>query len=205
MNHYQEITLIANPEIPLHFIWSKLYTQLHLALVAQKDAHDQVPIGVSFPQYKADQRDNQSGGGKSVYCLGAKLRVFAPTEAALQQLDLNQWLNRLLDYVHISSIKAVPTERITGYACFSRYRPHFDLARVAQRFATFKNISLEAALAHCTAHKKPTQYVPFIPLKSETNQQPFRLFIQQTVRDTAHDGTFGLYGLSARSTVPLFG
>jgi len=33
MKVYQEITIIKTPEISPYFIWSKLYTQLHLALV----------------------------------------------------------------------------------------------------------------------------------------------------------------------------
>ncbi|HNN29956.1 MAG TPA: type I-F CRISPR-associated endoribonuclease Cas6/Csy4, partial [Agitococcus sp.] len=37
MKYYQELTLIAQAEVSLYVIWSKLYTQLHLAFVEQKD------------------------------------------------------------------------------------------------------------------------------------------------------------------------
>lgn len=53
MHHYIELTLIKDSEISPYFIWSKLYTQLHLAFVEQKDANEQIPYGVSFPEYKS--------------------------------------------------------------------------------------------------------------------------------------------------------
>ena len=48
MKYYQELTLIAQAEVSLYFIWSKVYTQLHLALVAMPT---QGNVGVSFPEY----------------------------------------------------------------------------------------------------------------------------------------------------------
>jgi CRISPR-associated endonuclease Csy4 len=51
MKFYQEITLIDQAEISPYFIWSKLYTQVHIALAEIKDDSDKVGIGASFPQY----------------------------------------------------------------------------------------------------------------------------------------------------------
>lgn len=48
MKYYQEITIIKSPDISPYFIWSKLYTQLHLALVEVKNPDDSSNIGVSF-------------------------------------------------------------------------------------------------------------------------------------------------------------
>ena len=52
MKFYQEITLIPQADISPHAVWSKLYTQLHLAFVEQKDEQDKTIYGVSFPQYR---------------------------------------------------------------------------------------------------------------------------------------------------------
>ena len=51
MKYYQEITLIDQAEISPYFIWSKLYTQLHIAFAEIKDADDKISMGTSFPQY----------------------------------------------------------------------------------------------------------------------------------------------------------
>ena len=40
MKFYQEITLIDQAEISPYFIWTKLYTQLHIALAELKDANN---------------------------------------------------------------------------------------------------------------------------------------------------------------------
>lgn len=56
MKFYQEITLIDQAEISPYFIWSKLYTQLHIALAKSKDTNDKVNIGVSFPQYIFEEK-----------------------------------------------------------------------------------------------------------------------------------------------------
>lgn len=191
MKYYIEMTLIPDAEISPFFIWSKLYTQIHLGLVEMLDAKQTVPIGVSFPEYAKDR------------LLGQKLRLFASDEATLQQLNLAKWLDRLADYVHISSIKPVPSD-IQSYAVFSRYRPHFDIDKVAERFARHKNISFEAALEHCKNHKAPAKMLPFVQLKSQTNGQAFRLVIQQKVVTQAVVGSFSTYGLSQIATIPIF-
>nr|WP_264755539.1 type I-F CRISPR-associated endoribonuclease Cas6/Csy4 [Moraxella canis] len=48
MNYYLELTIMDNPELTPYQIWSKLYTQLHLAFVEQKDEQDKVGYGVHF-------------------------------------------------------------------------------------------------------------------------------------------------------------
>lgn len=57
INYYQEITIIESPEIPPYCIWSKLYTQVHLALVEMKKTDESVVnIGVGFPGYKCFEK-----------------------------------------------------------------------------------------------------------------------------------------------------
>ena len=51
LTHFQEITLIPDPDIAPYFIWSKLFNQLHIALADVKNKHNIDSIGVSFPDY----------------------------------------------------------------------------------------------------------------------------------------------------------
>lgn len=195
MHYYQELTLIKDSEISPYFIWSKLYTQLHLAFVEQKDANEQVPYGVSFPEYIITEAK-----GKQLTLLGSKLRVFADSAQALTQLNLDKWLERLTDYVHIKSAK--PVETAKQYLVVNRYRPKPEIEKVAERFARHKGISFQEALLHCQQHKKGWEDYPYIQLKSLSGDHEFSLCVKQTVVEQAVHGKFSTYGLSGKSTVP---
>lgn len=45
---------------------------------------------------------------------------------------MSKWLSRYLDYVHISSVKAVPLEKVTGYAVYKRKQVKSSAARLAR-------------------------------------------------------------------------
>lgn len=219
MRFYQEITLIKTPEISPYFIWSKLYMQLHLALVEQQNSDKTVNIGVSFPEYK--YTDKEDAGSTT---LGIKLRVFANTEVELQQLDLTKWLERLTDYVHIKSIRPIP-ENIDSYLLVKRYRPDTNLERLTrrfmqreskrigkalsfneakalqnQRFAKSNDITLKQAEQH---YKQPkVKDFPFIRLRSLSSAEEYSLQIEQIRTEQHCTGSFNTYGLSSQSTVP---
>ncbi|MDP8079120.1 type I-F CRISPR-associated endoribonuclease Cas6/Csy4 [Phocoenobacter skyensis] len=217
MNYYQEVTLIKNADISLYFIWSKAFTQLHLALVEQAkktngESAETSNIGVSFPEYRCFEKE-----GKTVAILGSKLRIFAHTEQELEQLDFKKWLERLADYVHCSSIKAVPEQ--VSYICVKRFRQEKNRDRQIRRYAkrhnkTFdevkaeriaqimqqENLSREKALI--LYYNPPLELRPYIKLKSESNQNEFSLQIEQIDVDTYQSGKFNTYGLSSTTTVP---
>ena len=88
MKYYQEITLIAD-DMPFFELWSKIFTQLHIALADVKNSHGIDTIGVNFPNYQYTEKQ-----GKTFATLGHKLRIFAPSEQALQTLNLDKWLAR---------------------------------------------------------------------------------------------------------------
>ena len=75
MKHYVEITLLPTDDIGHYFLWSKIYQQLHLALVELTGGQGG-SVGFSFPEYSAKQPR-----------LGRKLRVFAVTESQLVQFN----------------------------------------------------------------------------------------------------------------------
>ena len=205
MKFYIELTVINSTDISFSTAWSKLYTQLHLALVEMQDANAQVPIGVSFPEYNVGESK-----GKKLMLLGSKLRIFAKDEATLTKLNLPKWLARLDDYVHIKSIKPVP-ENVQNYLVVSRYRPKSNIELAARRVVKRKQITLEQAMAYLNTvdeakklkgYEQNWEPFPYIQLKSLSGKQDFSLCISQTTVDEIKGGVFSTYGLSSQSTVP---
>jgi CRISPR-associated endonuclease Csy4 len=218
MPHYIELTIIPNEEIPFDFMWTKLYTQLHIALV-DLHRHTGVALGIALPQYRYE-----SGQGG---VLGSKLRVFAANEALLQQLDLPKWLARLQDYVHLTGVREVPQGKITSYARYSRQHLRGNLEKYARRMAKRQGVSFEVALqkqceqyaakhqielkqvdAHFHQSQSNAQLLPFVQLQSASTQDEaknprhtFRLLIRKTVATAeqakAGAGVFNAYGLSS--------
>ncbi|ARQ46492.1 type I-F CRISPR-associated endoribonuclease Cas6/Csy4 [Oxalobacter formigenes] len=197
MKHYIEITLTGSPDFPLYHLWSKLYTQLHLALVENRDASDQVNIGVSFPEYYFNEE-------KGMGFLGTKLRLFAEDETSLQKIDIQKWFVRLNDCIHITPVCRVPLNEITGYATFSRKHIKSNAERLARRqMKRHKDLSFHETVQRYQKNlaKSP---LPFIQLESLTNSHPFKLFIEKKPAINASLKVFTTYGLSAESTIPEF-
>lgn len=193
MKHYIEITLLPSAEIPIYFLWEKVYQQVHLALVERQD-DGMVAIGVSFPEYDAKRCQ-----------LGNKLRMFAINQQELTQLNITTWFSRLMDYVHVSSIKNVPDK--CQFAIFKRLQPKTSNARhtrMAKRKAKRENISFDQAFATIGDRKKPGNEVPFIHSKSLSSDKRYRLMIGSLKTKQSYNEEFNTYGLSSVSTVPVF-
>ncbi|UTO04313.1 type I-F CRISPR-associated endoribonuclease Cas6/Csy4 [Moraxella sp. FZLJ2107] len=199
MKFYQEMTLLPDSEISPYFLWTKVYTQLHIAIADVKNTHGVHAIGVSFPNYRYSN-DN----GKISGTLGRKLRVFAQSEDELVKLDLSKQLERLTDYVHITSIKPVPIDKITGYAQYYRVIPKMSLEQRIAHQAKRHGVSLEEATAHLKNYQTPPTSEPFIRLTSHSTGHEFSLYIGKTITDSTGDGHFGTYGLSRSAGVPEF-
>ena len=204
MKYYQEITLIDQAEISSYFIWSKLYTQLHIALAEIKDTNDKVNIGVSFPQYIFEEKIEDK---KAKINMGKKLRLFAPNEADLKKLDLKKWLDRLTDYVHITSIKEVP-ENVKGYAIYKRKQVKTNAERLARHSVKRGDIGFDEALARYS-NVVTTTDLPYIQMLSlstsdEQDKKRFKLFIEKQSIEQSKSQVFSTYGLSSESSVPEF-
>ncbi|RTE45000.1 type I-F CRISPR-associated endoribonuclease Cas6/Csy4 [Acinetobacter junii] len=204
MKFYQEITLIDQAEISPYFIWSKLYTQLHIALAEIKDDSDKVGIGASFPQYIFEEKvENQ----KARINLGNKLRLFAESEADLKKLDIRKWLERLEDYVHITSIREVPSD-IKGYAIYKRKQVKTNAQRLARHRIKRGDIGFDEALARYS-NVVTTTNMPYIEMKSlstsdQQSEKRFKLFIEKQSAEKSETQVFSTYGLSSVSSVPEF-
>lgn len=209
---YQEITLLPNSEISLAFLWTKVYTQLHLAFVSQKHTPNGGSFAVSFPEYAEGK---QKG-------LGHTVRVFAETKEALQALNLDKALERLLDYVRLTTIREIPMRRLKGYAIYSRQHAPHSREQVARRLARRHGLPVEQEAARlakkslqserlvtkeCEASekmKKSIRDLPYIQMQSLTNRHKYNLFIHKQPTSSASASPFSFYGLSPEAAVPEF-
>lgn len=211
MKYYQELTILPCAEVPAYFIWSKVYQQLHLGFASHQDEHGHVPIGISFPDYQelSTGKNNcrkplsaEKSNDLPTCAFGHRLRLFAMEESSLQEFAVRDRLARLADYVHITSIRPIPSV-LKGYANYRRFHQKSSAEQKARRYAKRHNISYEEALALFPA-REFDKNVPYIQLKSLTNKNPFRLFIKKDFREKNIENAFGSYGLSDISTVPEF-
>jgi len=192
MKHYQDITLLPDADIGQHFVWEKVYQQIHLGLVEMQDESGKLPIGIALPGYNADKHQ-----------LGNKLRLLAETEAQLVSFNAQQWLSRLSDTVHLTGIREVPS-RIQSYACYYRIQPKSNNARLARRKAKRENISVEQALAALEKFPEQRTDAPYVWIKSQSSGERFRLFIGHVEVSESVNRGFNAYGLSRQSSVPVF-
>ena len=200
MNYYIEVTLMENDQFSPYELWSQLYPQLHLALVEAKNADNKVNIGFSFPQYRFHQ-------DKGVGFIGTKLRLFAESEADLKKLDIRRWLERLEDYVHVTSIREVPND-IKNYAIYKRKQVKTNAQRLARHRVKRGDIGFDEALVRYSNVVTKTNF-PYIEMKSlstsdQQSEKRFKLFIEKQPAEKTETQVFSTYGLSSVSSVPEF-
>ena len=204
MKHYLDITLLPDSDITLGFIWQKVYQQVHIALVDNKVGGNESAIAIAFPHY---------GDGK--FPLGHQLRLLATTEAQLSKLNIQKWLNRFEDYVHIKSIQPVPKN--AAQVCFVREQVKGQASIEKKMLAKAKHqsekfgIPLDECLQKLEKSKPKVDSdidskLPFIWLESQQTKQrdgvqsrKFPLFIKKVEVESAQTGHFNCYGLSVNS------
>lgn len=191
MNYYIDIKLLGDTEVSLGFIWQKVYTQIHLALVENKDSEGMCRIGSAFPYYR------------SVFPLGDTLRLFSATKEELELFKIEEQLKKFSEYVIINEIKEVPAE-IKGNATFSRKQFKSNPIRLARRYAKRHNKTLEEALSIYSDMSAKQTKLPFVMMNSLSSKHQMKLFIEQSIKDEPIKGLYSTYGLSSTTTVPLF-
>ncbi|OOE69841.1 type I-F CRISPR-associated endoribonuclease Cas6/Csy4 [Salinivibrio sp. IB282] len=216
MQYYIDITLLPDTDISADFLWHKVFQQVHIALAENKIGPNQSAIAVGFPDYR--QGD---------FPLGHRLRFFAQTKEEFEQLNIQRWLSRLTDYVHIKAVKPVP-DGVQDYAYFKRWnykspqRLYKNLDRRAAAIAS-KNGYDEAEVKRRLLENIKTDdkrwLLPFIQVTSLSSQkragrpntEEFALYIERetTKQPPNKDQPFTCYGLSRRepdkqSAVPCF-
>ncbi|MGO2510095.1 MAG: type I-F CRISPR-associated endoribonuclease Cas6/Csy4 [Vibrio hibernica] len=194
MKFFQDITLLPSEEMEHHFLWEKLYHQVHLALVEHKNAIGQFSIAVAFPQYSVE---------KSRF--GGKLRLFSQSESELEQLNISKWLARFTDYLHVSSIRPVP-DNVVKQVSYSRPKIRTSKDREIRRRMKRHNETLDQATVHFSGFKIRTTKAPFVYMQSYTKGTRFPLFICENEAEVTTENmvTFDSYGLSSQGCLPKF-
>lgn len=199
MKHYLDITLLPSDDIGVHFLWSKVMMQIHLALVEIQDSNKKVPVAVSFPNYK-EPANNELGH------IGNKLRLFALDKADLERLNIQKWLSRLEDYVHIKNIADVPSE-VKSFENFNRRQKSGSPDKHIRRRMKRHNETLEQASQYFSDYKMKAadKALPFIKMKSLTSDNEFNMSIKRkAIEQNATPVMFNTYGFSSNSALPKF-
>ena len=182
---FQDVILQPTEDISASFLWSRVYRQVHLALVNSKDEQGIIRCGVAFPEYSEEN-------------------LLTPEESDLQRLNLPDALKRLTpDYVKITTIRQVPIRKCKGYVTYSRYQPEAAVMQKARRYAKRHGISIEEAQKLFPTAVSKNRY-PYIQLESMTNHHRFSLFIQKQEAVEQPCNGFSAYGFSKKSSVPDF-
>jgi len=199
MKHYIDITLLPSDDIGVHFLWSKVMMQVHLALVEVQDTNKQVPVAVSFPNYKIRS-------GEENAFLGNKLRLFANELSDFEHLNINKWFARLQDYVHIKAINAVP-DSINVYESYNRITKAGTADKHIRRRMKRHNESEEQAAVFFEGYtmSKEVKALPFIKMKSLGKGMSFNMSIRKTKATRVNNSVrFNTYGFSNDSALPKF-
>ena len=184
MDHYVEIKVLPDPEFGENLLMNSIFAKLHRALANT----GQGEIGVSFPQ-----------AGKS---LGAVLRLHGSL-AALNRLMALNWFKGLRDYTQTSAVLPVPAG--AQHRVVKRVQVKSSAERLRRRSVNKGWLSAAAAIERIPLSKEKQSKLPFLELKSNSNEQTFRLFIwQMPLQSSAVAGRFSDYGLREHATTPYF-
>ncbi|WP_281648864.1 type I-F CRISPR-associated endoribonuclease Cas6/Csy4 [Parendozoicomonas sp. Alg238-R29] len=189
MQVYIDMTLLPSDDIGHHFLWEKVFQQVHIALVENRDAEGFSPFGITFPEFHTEK-----------HRLGRKLRIFAPDHAAMEKLDILKWLARLTDYVHITSIRTVP-ENVERFVRFQRLQMKSSPERLIRRAAKRQGITVDEAREQRAGVQPCLTRAPYIWVKSLSSGERFRLFVTCVDEERAGNPTFTPYGLAKAGTI----
>jgi len=184
MDHYIDLQLQADEEVPIYFLRNKVFSKLHKALNELNESF----IGISFPNYKTK--------------LGDILRIHG-LKPQLELLQQKKWLGGLYGYCLVNEILPVP-DNIKGYRTISRVRQNMSHAKL-QRLIKRGSITGDKIEGY-TAKKIATGLDnPYLELESTSNGHKHRRYLQfGELQAEPVSGEFDHFGLSKTATVPWF-
>ena len=187
MDHYVDIELLSDPEFAQSQLMAALYAKLHRALVAQNSRR----IGVSFPGFGLDGPH-----------LGTRLRLHGDADA-LSTLLASDWLAGMRDHVTLTQPTRVP--ETAKHCAVRRVQVKSSPERLRRRLMRRHGIDAQEACLRIPNEVACLTHLPFVPLRSTSTGQSFRLFIEHgPVQSNLVAGDFNTYGLSQGATIPWF-
>lgn len=179
--YYVDLKISSASLINENTLMGEVFFRLHKALV--EVGHGE--IGVSFPAAKIT--------------LGNQLRLHG-NQTSLTRLLSRNWLQKLEEYVSLSSLKEIPKN--IDYYTVKRVQCKSSAERIRRRFV--RKGWLTEKEAQEKAIKEQKIDLPFIKVKSQSTGQEFRIFIEQKRNEKPVIGKFSGYGLSSTTTIPWF-
>jgi len=185
MDHYLDIQLVPNAELPTHVMLSVVYGHLHRVL-ARDGRRD---VGVSFP--------NVGRAG-----LGDVLRLHGSLDALLTMVP-DAWLRGARDYIRWNGPEKVPAR--TLHCAVRRVQAKSSPERLRRRQIRRHGWTQDEARERIPDRTAVRLQDPFVRLYSTSTGQAFLLFVRhEAPQALAVQGTFNSYGLSRTATVPWF-
>ncbi len=183
MDHYLDIKVVPDEEVPIYFIRNKVYSKLHKALHSLNSTE----IGVSFPRYKI--------------MLGDVIRLHG-SEKKLKELQSSDWLGALKGYCTTSFIQAIPED--VSYRTISRKQSNMTEAKL-RRLIKRGSILLNEVKAYKAKMFETGLDNAYLELESVSNGYKHRRYIQfGELSQKPVEGEFDQFGLSKTATVPWF-
>jgi CRISPR-associated endonuclease Csy4 len=183
MNHYIDIKLFPDAEIPATVLMNATYTKLHKALFGLHATN----IGVSFPKLKKT--------------LGDVLRIHGTAEA-LDKLQCLNWIGGMKGYCDQGEIKSVPTG--AKYRVVSRRQSTMSNAKL-NRLLKRGSITEDQVKQYTEKMFATGLKIPYLELVSGSSGHKHRRYIEcGPLLDSPVEGAFDQFGLSKTATVPWF-
>lgn len=185
--HHVDIRVLADAETGAAQMLGEVYGHLHLVL-AQRRLDS---IGVSFPGYSSNPRT-----------LGCVLRLHG-VDGDLNELMRTDWLKGMREHVRMGEVVPAPPEAPHRTVRRCQFKTSAERLRRRRMKRKGENAQQAAQAIPATVERRPC--LPYVHLRSRSNGEHFRMFIQMGPPTTeATPGTFNSYGLSDTATVPWF-
>ena len=187
MDHFVDVVLRTDPELPTHILLGAVYAKAHQWLVSQRSTD----IAICFPEYSLRPPS-----------LGRRLRLLS-SQNTLQLMMQSNWVYGLQDFVSLSAVVAVPES--VEHRTLRRVQVKSSPERLRRRLMKRHGLDAAEARARLPDSLAATLPLPYIHVQSRSTQQSFRLFLQlgPPVPERV-DGAFNSYGLGQAATVPWF-
>lgn len=183
MDHYVDIKLSPDAEIPATVLMNAMYAKLHKALydIGSKT------IGVSFPKYKVT--------------LGNVLRLHG-NQSDLSALQQKSWLGGMSGYCKVGDIVSVPDD--TKHRTVSRKQTTMSQAKLKRLLKRGSITEQEVKQYRAKMFTKGLDN-PYLELVSGSSGHKHRRYIEfGELLDEPVAGQFDQFGLSKTATVPWF-
>ena len=185
MKNYQDIQIKPNSEFSQNFLLSKVYFNLHKALIENKPLN----VGVSFPKYKLT--------------LGNTIRLHS-NKTDLLKLNNYCWLGDLNEFCDVTEIDFIPVS-VIKYRTVSRWQSNMGKSKLKRLIKRGSITEDDVRKYKSMMFKKQLTNLPYLDMKSLSNGQWYRRYFKMgTITDIPILGEFDNFGLSKKATIPWF-